>query len=276
MGAPVRPVKRLGQHFMTDPSIAQRIVDVLHLTADDEVLEIGPGAGALTAPLMESPAKRITAVEIDPRFAGLLEARFSGDDRFTLIQADFLKTDPTRFVHENLKVRVIGNLPYVVTSPILFRILNNHSLFRDATFTVQREVAERLVSLPGSKIYGVPSVLFQAFSHLRICFHISRHCFNPVPAVESAVVHITFHDAPLFPITDERFFIQLVKTAFGQRRKMLKNNLKSLISEGVSPESLPVDLTKRPESLTVDQFVQLSNVLAGQQHRRMLGRDDVF
>ena len=267
-----RPLRRFGQHFLKDRSVARRIVESMDIREGDHVLEIGPGEGVLTEFLMGSPAERIIGIEIDHRLASFLKKRFGHDRRFELIEKDFLKLTLAPLIRGGKKLRGIGNLPYSITTPILFRILDNRSRIQDLTVTLQREVGERIASPPGSKKYGIPSVLFQVFSRVKILFILSRNLFYPVPEVDSSVVQFRFFDRPLYDIEDVRFFCHLVRTVFGQRRKMLKNTLKKIVGDEEALGSVSVDLCQRPEVLSVGNFVQLSNELRQRIDRRSRGR----
>jgi len=254
--------KSFSQHLLKDVSFAKRIVDSMNIGEYDSILEIGPGGGALTEWLIKSPVERIMAVELDKRFYPFLTARFGQDDRFHLIENDFLKMDLHVLISTGKKLRIVGNLPYAITTPILFRILDNRSLIDDLIVTVQKEVAERIVSCPGTKVYGIPSVFFQLYSNSEILFNIPRNAFFPVPKVDSAVLKISFREEPLFPVHDTLLFQQVVKTVFQQRRKMLKNTLKRFVQKDDVLDRVPLDLSRRPETLTVFEFVQVSNFLA--------------
>ncbi len=262
MGSGIRPKKRLSQHFMRDLSVARQLVESIGIREGDTVLEIGPGEGVLTQFLVESPAARIIAVEIDERMETILQSRFGGDDRFQLVLTDFMKADLNDLIGPvQRRILVLGNIPYGITSPILFRLLEHRSQIQDAGLTVQKEVGQRLASPPGSKIYGIPSVLFQAFSDVEILFPISRDAFYPVPEVDSAAIRIQFLETPRFQIEDIDYFVRIVRQAFGQRRKMLRNTLKPILSDFDGKKDLPIDLHQRPEALSVSDFVQLSNAL---------------
>lgn len=262
MGSGIRPKKRLGQHFMRDFSAAERLVQSMEIQAGDTVLEIGPGEGVLTQFVMNTSAERIVAVEIDERLASVLESKFGADHRFRLVLSDFMKVSWKDIAGDTgPRLRVLGNIPYNITSPILFRLLDHRNQIRDAGLTVQKEVGQRLASSPGSKIYGIPSVLFQAFSDVEILYHIPRGAFHPVPDVDSAAIRIQFTEKPKYPIHDIDFFTRIVRQSFGQRRKMLRNTLKPFLSNITKQKDLPVDLQQRPEALSVSDFVQLSNAL---------------
>ena len=262
MGAGITPQKRWGQHFLRSGELAVRIVEALHPEEGDVVLEIGPGEGMLTESLLHGRAERVLAVEIDERCCEHLANRFGHDERFELIRGDILDTAPCGWVQDEQKLRVIGNLPYYLTSPILFHLWEQRDCIRDIVVTVQKEVGDRIVSPPGSKAYGIPSVLFQAFGRVERLFPIPRAAFRPAPGVESTVIRLTFYEDPPYPIEDVGFFRKLVRTVFGQRRKMLRNTLKNLVEDENALQSLPLDLSRRPEDLSVAEFVQLSHELS--------------
>ena len=223
-------------------------------------MEIGPGEGVLTEYLIGSPAERIIGVEIDYRLAKLLRARFGRHTQFELIEKDFLEIDFTSFLKGEKKVRVVGNLPYSVTSPILFNLLEHRSWIRDVIVTVQKEVGERITSPPKSKVYGIPSVLFQLFSETEILFGIPRNAFYPIPKVDSVVLRITFLPKPRYPLANEVFFRKMLKTVFSQRRKMLRNTLKGIVPDEEMLKKCPLDLSQRPEDLSIKEFVLLGNI----------------
>jgi 16S rRNA (adenine1518-N6/adenine1519-N6)-dimethyltransferase len=256
-----RPSKRFGQHFLQDRNLARKIVESMKIQKGDVLLEIGPGRGELTERLLESSAERIVAIEIDPALIQILSERFGDEKRFQPVHADFLTIEISKWVNNNKKIRVIGNLPYNITSPILFRLLNDRSLIEDMTVMVQKEVGDRLTSPPGVKKYGIPSVLFQVFCRIKTILFIPRTAFYPVPKVDSSVLRFQFLNPVPFDIQNLQFFEDVVKTTFGQRRKMLKNTLKHLVINEELLKTVSIDLHRRPESLSVDQFVQLANEL---------------
>ena len=226
----------------------------------DHILEIGPGKGALTEHLISSPAERIIMVEIDTRLGDWLKERFGKDSRFQLIQGNILDQDIENIFHAS-KIRILGNLPYSITSPILFKLLEHRQWIQDFTVTIQLEVANRIVSDPGSKIYGIPSVLFQTFGQVDRLFSIPASAFSPVPKVDSAVIRCSFYRQPMYKIDDLEFYSTVIKKALGQRRKMLRNSLKPNIESSPTKDNLEIDMNRRPEHLSVPQWVQLSNIL---------------
>jgi 16S rRNA (adenine1518-N6/adenine1519-N6)-dimethyltransferase len=258
----IRPLRRFSQNFMKDASFARRLVDSMEIRPGDAVLEIGPGQGVLTRCLLDSPAAVVLGVEIDRRCAGILRSAFSGEPRFRLIEGDFLATGLSGLAAAGTKLRIAGNIPYAITSPILFRLLEERGKVSDFTLTMQKEVAMRVAGRPGSREYGIPSVLIQMAADVRILFTIPRGAFRPVPGVDSAVLTGRFLEAARFPIPDEVFFREIVKRAFGQRRKMLRNTLREYWSGGAVPSGLGPMLDRRPEDLSVEEWAYLSNRLA--------------
>ncbi len=254
----IRPLKKWGQHFLSDPSVARRMALGLDAREGDHWLEIGAGKGILTESLLAMEKGTVTAVEIDPRCCEWLRSRFEGNRRFILEQVDFLRYDLTA---AGWKWRLVGNIPYHITSPILFRILDQRQAVQDLTVMVQKEVADRITSGPGPKTYGIPSVLFQMYSRVTTLFQVARRAFHPVPQVDSTVLHFRFLESPFFPLEDAAFFRDMVRAVFGQRRKMLKNTLKSWLKVD-SLEYVDKDLlARRPEECSVETFAALSNCL---------------
>ncbi|HHS13870.1 MAG TPA: ribosomal RNA small subunit methyltransferase A [bacterium] len=253
------PRRRWSQHFLTDNRLALRIVESMKPKAGDSVLEIGPGRGVLTSFLLNSQAGQIVAVEIDPELSAMLKEKY-GNERFHLITEDFLAID----WKEQLRAgnwRVIGNLPYAITSPILFRLMECRQWIHDITVMVQREVADRLTGSPGTRTYGIPSVLFQAHSRVETLFHVSRGSFFPVPGVDSSVIRITFYRKPRYSIMNEVFFTEMVRAVFQQRRKMMRNTLATWMGIPDLDNKVRTDLSLRPEALGVSGLVDLSNEL---------------
>ncbi len=254
----VRPKKRLGQHFLADPNVIGKIVDAVGAPAGAPVVEIGPGAGALTGRLLARyPA--LTAVEVDPEAVAHLRAAHPGLD---LRQADVLDLDWAALADEKGgPLWVVGNLPYYITSPILFALLGARAHLRRAVVMIQKEVAERIVAEPGTKAYGILSVQLQLLARPAYLFSVSRHVFRPKPDVESAVLALEF-DAPEPEGVDSAALRRVVRAAFGQRRKMLRNSLGPLADEAGRP--LPdAFAARRPEALTPAEFVALTRALFG-------------
>jgi 16S rRNA (adenine1518-N6/adenine1519-N6)-dimethyltransferase len=254
-----RPNKNLSQNFLVDPNIARKIVGCMNIQHNDSIIEIGAGRGALTGYLLQSPAKKITAVELDARLITDLRSQFGHHRRFILIHQDFLKFEFHSMTSLGHKFRLIGNLPYSITSPLLFYIFDHREYVQDMVLMLQKEVGMRLSASPCTKAYGIPSVLFQAVSTIENLFHVPPSAFRPVPDVESTVLHIKFDRKTRADIPNWNLFVNIVRTAFNQRRKMLRNTLGKWISKDTMA---PVDLTRRPEQLTVEEWAQLSRTIS--------------
>jgi 16S rRNA (adenine1518-N6/adenine1519-N6)-dimethyltransferase len=241
--------KSLGQHFLRDEEIAKRIVAALPLTPGMQLLEVGPGAGALTRFLKDLDQVRFRALEIDEEKVAYLESRYP-DLKDRLIRGDILQADPPF----NGAFSIIGNFPYNISSQILFRVLEWKTAVPAVVGMFQKEVAQRIASGPGTKAYGILSVLTQAFYRVEYLFEVPPGCFTPPPKVDSAVIRLTYQGNP-YGITEERKFFTLIKVSFNQRRKMLRNPLKSFFS----PETIKLPIfSKRAEELSVADFVGLS------------------
>lgn len=256
----VRPKKSLGQHFLTDLSIAERIAATLDPYRGTPVLEVGPGMGVLTQFLAER-GHDLTVVELDRESVAYLHHRFPQLDG-RIIEADFLGLPLDRFARDG-KLCVIGNYPYNISSQIFFHVLEYRDLVACCSGMLQKEVAERIAAKPGSKTYGILSVLIQAWYDVEYCFTVEPHVFNPPPKVKSGVVKLTRNDVTDLGC-DHRLFRSVVKTAFGQRRKTLRNSLRPLFA--AKPELL-VDaiFDKRPEQLSVAQFIELTRTVQSLQ-----------
>ncbi|MGH7653499.1 MAG: 16S rRNA (adenine(1518)-N(6)/adenine(1519)-N(6))-dimethyltransferase RsmA [Gemmatimonadaceae bacterium] len=253
-----KPRKWLGQHFLTDPRILGRIADVLEITKDDTVVEIGPGRGALTDQLL-SRAKRVAAIEIDRDLAAMLRAKYAGDDRLTIIERDVLDVELGEAAGG--RYLVAGNVPYNITTPILFHALEFPRAER-AVYLVQREVAERVVAEPGSESYGALSANVQALASAELVFKVAAGAFTPPPKVESAVLRIVPRAAPLVVRGEESSYRGMVVGAFGFRRKQMRRVLRELWglsaaeADGVL-ERAQIDAAARPEVLSPDDFARL-------------------
>ncbi len=267
--------KSLGQNFLVDPKIHARIVACIAPKPDDVMIEIGPGTGLLTRQLLQSPLRKLLAFELDTRAIPELRQEFQSEgERFQVIEQDILTVDLEGLAHVDAqKLRVAGNIPYYITSPILFKLIDDRSVVRDATLLVQKEVSDRLVASPGTKAYGIPTVLANFFGEVKPLFKVAAGSFRPVPRVDSMVIRIDFERGYFArtgttppPGFDEPFFRKLVRGAFAMRRKTLRNNLKSLLSlealEGLeNSESGKNFLELRAEALTTADFVQLSSLI---------------
>ena len=257
----VRPKKNLGQHFLTDLNIAKRIADTVDACPDIPVLEIGPGMGVLTQFLVEKP-RQVKVVEIDDESVRYLNEKFP-KLRDNIIGDDFLKMD-LRQVFDGKTFVLTGNYPYDISSQIFFKMLDNKELIPCCTGMIQREVALRIASKPGSRQYGILSVMIQAWYDTEYLFTVDEDVFNPPPKVKSAVIRMTRNGVQDLGC-DETLFKRVVKTVFNQRRKMLRVSLKPLFNKETmpSPEFFANDMmTKRPEQLAVADFVELTNRVA--------------
>ena len=252
----VRPKKHLGQHFLTDRKIAQRIVEALDHQPGDVVVEVGPGTGVLTGMLLERDI-RLFPVEIDRDSVRHLLYEWPGLQE-SLIEGDFLKLNLETVTRG--KLHVIGNFPYNISSQIFFRILSHRQQVTSVVCMLQKEVADRIVSPPGTKTYGILSVLLQAFYQCRTLFQVKPGSFFPPPAVRSGVIRLERNTLEALPC-DEELFFRVVKTVFNQRRKMIRNSIRPILLNLESDFEL---LSKRPEQLDVQQFIELTRWISAQ------------
>lgn len=254
----VRPKKNLGQHFLTDLGIAKAISDTVDACPAIPVLEIGPGMGVMTQFLV-TKNREVKAVEIDAESVAYLNATFP-KLRAGIIGADFLRMD-LREVFGGRQFVLTGNYPYDISSQIFFKMLDNRDLIPCCTGMIQREVALRMASAPGCKAYGILSVLTQAWYDVEYLFTVDEHVFNPPPKVKSAVIRMTRNQTQQLGC-DEQLFKRVVKTVFGQRRKMLRVSLRQMFPQGTSEGFYEqAMMTRRPEQLSVEEFVELTNVV---------------
>lgn len=253
----VRPKKALGQHFLVDLSIAERIADTLQGYVGSPVLEVGPGMGVLTEFLL-AKGHDLRVVELDGESVDYLERNFPQLDG-RIIADDFLRLD-LGAIYDG-QFCIIGNYPYNISSQIFFKVLDYRDRVVCCSGMLQKEVAERITAKPGCKTYGILSVLLQAWYDCEYLFTVSEHVFNPPPKVKSGVIRLTRNSATTLGC-DEAKFKTVVKTAFGQRRKTLRNSLKPLIGDAAIAAD-PI-FNRRPEQLSVDDFVNLTNLIFGQ------------
>lgn len=256
MDKKVSPKKHLGQHFLTDLNIASKIVEQLTLPGGlTEVLEVGPGMGVLTQFLLKHKEYQTTVIDIDKESIAYLQHHFP-ELQNRIISADFLKLDLSTLFSG--KFAIIGNFPYNISSQIFFKVLAHRNQVLEVVGMLQKEVAERIAAPPGSKTYGILSVLLQAFYNIQYNFTVHEHVFNPPPKVKSAVISLVRNETEKLPCNESLFF-EVVKMSFGTRRKTLRNCLKSF---NLTPEvsALPV-FDKRAEQLGVQEFIALTQLL---------------
>jgi 16S rRNA (adenine1518-N6/adenine1519-N6)-dimethyltransferase len=261
----VKAKKHLGQHFLTDEGIAKNIADALTENGYDNVLEIGPGMGVLTKYLLEKKSK-VTVIELDRESIAYLRDTFplehvklnTSKDKFEIIEGDFLKKDLSE-IFKKKQVAIIGNFPYNISTQIVFKAIDNREFVPEFAGMFQKEVAQRIAEKEGSKIYGILSVLTQAFFDVEYLFTVPPEVFNPPPKVDSGVIRFIRKKDYSLPV-DEKLFFRVVKTAFNQRRKMLRSSLKSFnLSDSLKEEPI---FAKRPEQLSVQQFFELTEKIA--------------
>ena len=258
----VKPKKNLGQHFLTDLSIAKRIADTVDACPEIPVWEIGPGMGVLTQYLVEKP-RVVKAVEIDAESVAYLYERFPKLHE-NILGEDFLQMDLTQ-IFDGKQFVLTGNYPYDISSQIFFKMLDYKDLIPCCTGMIQREVALRMAAAPGSKAYGILSVLIQAWYDVEYLFTVDENVFNPPPKVKSAVIRMTRNDVTDIGC-DEQLFKRVVKTVFNQRRKMLRVSLRQIFNNGKPTDGFYEQniMTKRPEQLSIPQFVELTNMVEEQ------------
>jgi 16S rRNA (adenine1518-N6/adenine1519-N6)-dimethyltransferase len=273
----IKPRKRLGQSFLMEENVIKRIAAIAQVTNNDIVVEIGAGIGVLTEDLAQTAAKLI-AIEIDDQLVEVLKDKLLKYNNVQIYSGDILKFDFGAIARDGQqKIKVVGNVPYNISSPVLFHLLSFRKIIDSFVLMLQKEVIQRLVALPGGKDYGVPSVILQMFASVEKVLDVPAGCFYPRPKVESSVMRGFFLERPLVELADEELFIRLVRDAFAQRRKMLVNNLKkSKLLEGFSDVYLEVALDaagidgqRRGETLSVEEFGLLSNILYRQSRETL-------
>lgn len=265
----IHPNRKWGQCFLMDIGTINKIFQAGKILSGDVVIEIGAGIGVLTRQLALA-AQRVIAVEIDPHLVKILHDQFDGCPNVEIISGDILKFDFSSISdYYKTKVKVMGNIPYNISSPVIFHLLDFRTSISGFTLMLQKEVVQRLVSDPDNKNYGVPSVLLQMYAKVDRLFNVQAGSFFPVPKVESSVIQSVFRERPLVDLEDETFFSRLVKASFAQRRKMLINNLKNagLLKEfsdddlKTALDAVDIDGKRRGETLSVEEFGNLSNIL---------------
>ncbi|MBA3581638.1 MAG: 16S rRNA (adenine(1518)-N(6)/adenine(1519)-N(6))-dimethyltransferase RsmA [Gammaproteobacteria bacterium] len=266
--SPHQARKRFGQNFLVDQNVIDRIVRAIRPNDYEQHIEVGPGLGALTLPLLEQ-TKKLTVIELDrdiiPKLTALCQTN-QPQAELTVISQDVLTVDFSTLAGSE-RIRVIGNLPYNISSPLLFHLMRHLSVIKDMHFMLQKEVVDRIVAAPDTEHYGRLSVMLQFYCHAEKLFTVGSHAFNPPPKVESAIIRLVPHtDAPI-TVSDMAIFSEVVKAAFAQRRKMLRNTLKILLDEA-SIEKAGVDPQARAETLSLSAFAALSECV---HSRRLQG-----
>ena len=265
--------KKFGQNFLIDTHVLEKIISAAGVTKDDMVLEIGPGIGTMTQYLAEH-AKRVVAVEIDSNLIPILEETLADYDNITVINDDILKVDINALAQEyngGRPIKVVANLPYYITTPIIMGLFESNVPIDNITVMVQKEVADRMQVGPGSKDYGALSLAVQYYAEPYIVANVPPNCFIPRPGVGSAVIRLTRHQEPPVDVKDAKLMFRLIRASFNQRRKTLLNGLanspelsfsKEQITSAIEKMGLPVSV--RGETLTLEQFAHLSNLLGGE------------
>ena len=268
--------KIFGQNFLIDPHVLEKIVEAAGVTKDDFVLEIGPGIGTMTQYLCEN-AREVTAVEIDTNLIPILEDTLSAYDNVTVINQDILKLDIAKLAMERnggKPIKVVANLPYYITTPIIMGLFESHVPIDSITVMVQKEVADRMQVGPGTKDYGALSLAVQFYAKPEIVANVPPNCFMPRPNVGSAVIRLTRHEEVPVQVDDEKLMFHIIRASFNQRRKTLANGLSNAPQVHLSKEEiqeciaeLGEPLTIRGEALTLEQFAALSNIIGNRQKK---------
>lgn len=262
--------KKFGQNFLIDSNILENIVEAAEITKDDFVLEIGPGIGTMTQYLCEA-AKQVVTVEIDKMLIPILEDTLSEYDNVEVINQDVLKVDIKSLAEEKnagKPIKVVANLPYYITTPIIMGLFESGVPIESITIMVQKEVADRMQTGPGSKEYGALSLAVQYYADAKVMLNVSATCFMPRPNVDSAVIKLTRHKEPVVEVKDEKLMFRVIRASFNQRRKTLVNGLKNSSELDFSKEEIISAIQKigkeesiRGEKLTLEEFAELSNYL---------------
>ncbi|GBD89928.1 ribosomal RNA small subunit methyltransferase A [bacterium BMS3Abin04] len=253
----IKPLKKFGQNYLIDDNIIKKFVNELDPAPDDCIVEIGPGKGSITQELFNYVDKLI-AVEIDNRVISELNEKYSN---LNIFHTDVLKLDFQKIYQKcNSKFRIIGNIPFNITSPIVFKLIENRNLVSDSVLIIPLDIAKRFIAQKRTKEYGILTVLLNYFSNVNLCFKISPNVFKPRPKIEAAVVHIFFENEIDSEINN-KMFISVVKAAFGNRRKTLKNSLSNSIFKKYNFSKIDLDLSRRAEELDIKDFISLTKFL---------------
>lgn len=258
-----RPRKRFGQHFLHDPYVIERIIQAFDPQPGERIVEIGPGRGALTGRLLAA-AGRLDVIELDRDLVASLPAQYAEQGELIVHSSDALRFDFSRLAGAEQPLRVIGNLPYNISTPLIFHLLTHKTVISDMLFMLQREVVERMTAAPDSKTYGRLSVMTQFACEVQNLFIVGPGAFQPAPKVDSAIVRLVPYRQPLYPLDDPAALQIVVQHAFAQRRKTLRNTLRNLLP-AATIEALDINPGDRAERLTLAQFAALANAFARQR-----------
>jgi len=265
----VLPRKRLGQSFLEDNNVMSKIVDAADIKDNDTVVEIGAGLGVMTE-LLALQARKVIAIDIDPRMINILQERFKDRPKVSVIERDVLSYDFSSSLDGDArgKIKIVGNIPYNISTQILFRLVEFRHQISSMVLLFQKEVADRITASPGGKDYGIPSVIVSMYAHVSREMNVPASCFYPQPTVTSSLIKIVMREKPPIEPVDDEFFVRIVKVAFSKRRKTILNNLRSADLPGYSEEKLnlllkeiDIDGRRRGETLSIAEFVRLSNAL---------------
>ncbi len=251
-----RARKRFGQHFLADHGVIDEILNAIRPSGDDTIVEIGPGQAAITAPLLQQ-AGHVHAIELDRDLAAALRQKYAGETRLTIHEADALRFD---YATLGDGLRIVGNLPYNISTPLLFHLLDYRERIVDMHFMLQKEVVARMAAEPGSKAYGRLGIMLGCYFAVEALFDVERHAFSPPPDVTSAIVRLVPLPPGTYEINDPSTMSKLVATAFSQRRKTIRNALRKVADEALL-ESVGIDAQLRPEAISIAEYVRLANAL---------------
>lgn len=251
--------KRFGQNFLHDNHVIDKIVRAIHPQHSDCLVEIGPGMGALTEPLLDACGK-LDVVELDRDLIPILRTKFFNFPEFRIHEGDALKFDFRQLLQPGQQLRIVGNLPYNISTPLIFHFLAHHTIVHDMHFMLQKEVVDRLASGPGTSDYGRLGIMAQYYCKVEPLFIVGPGSFNPPPKVDSAIVRMSPYDVLPFPAKDTKILERVVREAFSMRRKTLRNTLKNLIS-AEQLEAIGIDTTLRPERLTLEEYVRIADAV---------------
>jgi len=257
MSSEHRARKRFGQNFLHDTHVIQRIINAINPGTKDRIVEIGPGKGALTRPLLEASG-HLDVIELDRDLPPILQAYCRGAGELTIHSADAMKFDLATLINDNHKLRVVGNLPYNISTPLIFHLLDYCAVIQDMYFMLQKEVVERLTAKPDNKSYGRLSIMVQYHCQADYLFTVKPGSFTPVPKVDSAIVKLTPRPTPPVTVDNDDDFSLIIRAAFATRRKTLRNNLKEHLDTDLI-QSLDIDPSRRAETISIEEFARLAN-----------------